>query len=182
MTRAAAAGEAPRRAGWGRLARTGGMLATPRAALAALERTSEGSGMIGDVVIFILLRFVATRLRELVVIVWAGFEGSGRLALPQILQLLQQAVFLDLVVILGAAVVISVGAGRRRRADRDIELGAACWLPLGALGTAAELVNFARPGLPQALWDGVVLAGLAWTLGLVVLAITAARRRELASS
>jgi len=161
----------------GRAARMGGMLVAPRATLGVVDGSAQGAGMIGDAVLFIVARFFATQLPVLVVVVWRGFAGSGRLALPEVLRLFQQTVFTDLVVILGAAVIISVAAGKARRAERDAELAAASWLPFAAIGTAVGLVEALLREVPRPVWDAAFFVALAWTLYLVVLAIGVARRR-----
>jgi thiol-disulfide isomerase/thioredoxin len=79
-------------------------------------------------------------------------------------------------VVIPAAVIVTVAAGRHRDASRDLELGAACYAPyflVRGLGRAAEALAGARVLSPNATEVPAVLGALA----MVAFAIQVARWR-----
>ncbi len=156
----------------------GGMLVAPRPTLRALDDATAGSGIVGDGVIFLLIRFLATQLPLLVAEVWGGFEETGRFAIARVMALFQDAVINDLLVILAASLIVTIASGRKRRADRDVELGVACWVPYTALETLGWLLQLAAGRkLPDAVKLAMWWVALAWSLFYVILAVGVARAR-----
>jgi hypothetical protein len=162
----------------GHFTRLGGMLQAPRRTLAALDAADAGAGMVGDATVVMLVRFLATELPVLVTLIWAGVEVDRRFALVAVLRVLQTSVVNDLIIILGASAAIWVAAGARRRADKDVELGTACWVPYAALEIMGWLVRVTTGReLPGPVRQGLFWVALAWGAVLVVFAVGVARRR-----
>jgi thiol-disulfide isomerase/thioredoxin len=118
-------------------ARIGQVLVAPRAALARIDATGGG---LRDAVLLVLVGVVTVRLPELLraVLMVAG-PVSG--ALTRVAGLAVDEVRQAAWVVLPAAVVVTASAGRRRDGGRDLDLGAACYVPYFAIHAFARLAD-----------------------------------------
>src|SRR5579863_4597831 len=152
--------------------RVGQVLLAPRAALERVDR--EGGGL-SDALSLVGLGLVTFRFPQLL----EALLGLGEPSLDALLRVVSVAAN-ELVgaawIVLPAAVVVTLLAGARRDASRDLELGAACYAPYFAASAAFRLVE-AVTGART--WPAVVVpvfAGLA-ALPAFASAILVARRR-----
>jgi thiol-disulfide isomerase/thioredoxin len=153
-------------------ARIGQLIVAPRAGVARVE--AEG-GALRDALWLVVLGVVTFRLPELfrVLLAVAG-PSSGELL--RLVALFGDEARGAAWVVLPAAVLITVAAGRRRDASRDLDLGAACYAPYFALRSVARLVEGAAgiQLIPAAMVDLVSAVG---AVGVLAFAIRAARAR-----
>jgi thiol-disulfide isomerase/thioredoxin len=154
-------------------ARIGQLVVAPRAAVARIE--AEGGGM-RDALWLVLLGVVTFRLPELCHVL-LGIAGADWGEAGRLVGLFAAEAKVAGWVVLPAAVIITLAAGRRRDASRDLDLGAACYAPYFAVRSAARLID-AIVGLqllPEAMLDLLSAVGAVFVLAY---AIFAARRRE----
>lgn len=159
-------------------ARIGAVLASPRRALRNVE--AHGGGL-RDAIYLALLGVACFWLRDLA----EAVLGLSHLPLTDVLGRVFQLVALAFregaVVIVPAAVLLTVFAGRGRRdPSRDVELAALAYVPYFAVLSverALALDAVLGPFSPQAhqIWQGL---GLAWGLVVLGLALQLARRRD----
>jgi thiol-disulfide isomerase/thioredoxin len=154
-------------------ARVGQLVVAPRAAVARVE--AEGGGM-RDALWLVVLGVVTFRLPELCRVLLA-IAGSSWGEIGRLVGVFAEEARVAGWVVLPAAVIITVAAGRRRDASRDLDLGAACYAPYFALRTAARLIDGVGglERVPAALVDLVSAVGAVVVLAY---AIVAARARE----
>jgi thiol-disulfide isomerase/thioredoxin len=158
-------------------ARIGQLVVAPRAGVARVE--AEG-GALRDALWLVVLGVVTFRLPELyrVVLAMAG-PSSGELL--RLVALFGDEARGAAWVVLPAAVIITVAAGPRRDASRDLDLGAACYAPYFALRSIARLVDGAAGMqiLPPAMVDLFAAVG---AVAVLAYALRAARARVPESS
>jgi thiol-disulfide isomerase/thioredoxin len=118
-------------------ARIGQVLVAPRAAVARIDATGGG---LRDAVLLVIVGVVTIRLPELLrAILMVAGPASG--ALMRVAGLVVDEIRLAAWVVLPAAVVVTASAGRRRDAGRDLDLGAACYVPFFAVHAVARVVD-----------------------------------------
>jgi hypothetical protein len=155
--------------------RVGRALVAPRAALAAADR---GEGGASDALVLLGLKVLCTELRFLVAAAWALVVVGPAAAGGALVTRLSSVLGVDLIVIFGGALLVTLAAGRRRAVGRDFDLACTAWIPLLVVDTAGMVV---LPVLPletmQTLATLAFVGALAWTGGLLLLAVGTARRR-----
>lgn len=158
----------------GFLERVGAALVAPRHALAIAD---TGRGGAGDLAILLALDFLATETRAIVAALWTIVVASPMAGLQALLAHMNSALGEDLVLWLGAGVLITVLAGGRRSPGRDFDLAAVAWVPFLAIHLVGSLAL--SLGWHPAGWaiEALRVVALAWMGGLVILAILHARRR-----
>jgi len=158
-------------------ARVGQVLVAPRAALARIDATGGG---LRDALLLVLIGVVTIRLPELLrlVLMVAG-PVSG--ALMRVAGLVVDEIRQGAWVVLPAAVIVTATAGRRRDSGRDLDLGAACYVPYFAVHALARLVD-AIAGM-QVVPDRVVqVAGALAAAAVLLPAVRLARSRPAAGA
>ncbi|HXT95605.1 MAG TPA: TlpA disulfide reductase family protein [Polyangia bacterium] len=153
-------------------ARIGQLVVAPRAGVARVE--AEGGGLT-DALWLVVLGVLTFRLPELVRVVLAA-AGPSSGELMRLCGLFVDELKSAAWVVLPAAVIITVAAGGRRDASRDLDLGAACYAPYFTLRAVARLVEgvMGFQLLPEALVDLFSGIGAVFVLAY---AIRAARTR-----
>ncbi len=153
-------------------ARIGQLVVAPRAGVARIE--AEGGGL-ADALWLVVVGVIAFRFRELCRVLLA-LAGPNMSELGRLVWLFVEEAKVAAWVVLPAAVIVSVTAGARRDASRDLDLGAACYAPYFALRALARLVDeVAGPAmLPEAMVDLFAAVGAVFVLAH---AIRAARVR-----
>jgi peroxiredoxin len=163
----------PEASSWrGLPARVGQILVAPRAALARIDAAGGG---LRDAMLLVLVGVVTIRLPELLrlVLMVAG-PVSG--ALMRVAGLVLDEIRLGAWVVLPAAVIVTATAGRRRDSGRDLDLGAACYVPFFAVHALARLID-AIAGM-QVIPDRVVqVAGAVAAAAVLFPAVRLARSR-----
>ncbi|HEY6476092.1 MAG TPA: TlpA disulfide reductase family protein [Polyangia bacterium] len=153
-------------------ARIGQLVVAPRAGVARVE--AEGGGL-RDALWLVVLGVVTFRLPELcrVLLAVAG-PSSGELV--RLVGLFGDEAKGAAWVVLPAAVIVTLSAGSRRDASRDLDLGAACYAPYFALRSLARLVDGAAGTriLPEAMVDLFSAVG---AVAVLAYAIRTARTR-----
>jgi thiol-disulfide isomerase/thioredoxin len=125
--------------------RFGQILVAPRAAMARIER--EGGGF-RDALILIVLGTITLRFPQLAEAVW-GLTQPSRGTILRVVGVFSNEAR-DALMIIPATVGIIVLGGRRRDANLDLEIGAACFAPY-FMARAIERVAFAIAGHPVPL-------------------------------
>src|SRR5690606_2888313 len=152
--------------------RLGAALAAPRLAMEHAERRDGHAP--ADLAILVLVGFTATHLEHLVRAGWLVADGDGMGAFAAVGTPLGAA--LPAVILFGLAggLVVTGLAGRRRAIASDFDLACVAAVPIGATAIAGALA--ARAGLwPH--WLDASWLGLAWSAGLITLAVRTARGR-----
>jgi thiol-disulfide isomerase/thioredoxin len=168
MTTAAA----PRASLLGLPARIGQVCTAPRAAMARID--AQGGGL-RDALWLVVFGVLAFRLPELVRMLLA-MDGPTSGAGMRLLGLFSDEAREAAWVVLPAAVIVTLSAGARRDATRDLDLGAACYAPYFALRGLHQALTgvFGARLLPSTAVQ--VMAGAGAALALVA-AIRTARGR-----
>ncbi|HEY4392499.1 MAG TPA: redoxin domain-containing protein [Polyangia bacterium] len=153
-------------------ARVGQLVIAPRAGVARVE--AEGGGL-RDALWLVVLGVVTFRLPELFRILLSIAGPSSGEAL-RLIGLFGDEARGAAWVVLPAAVLVTLAAGARRDASRDLDLGAACYAPYFALRSLARLVDGAAGMqlVPEAMVDLVSAIG---AVGVLAYAIRTARAR-----
>ncbi|HLK88619.1 MAG TPA: TlpA disulfide reductase family protein [Polyangia bacterium] len=153
-------------------ARIGQLVVAPRAGVARIE--AEGGGL-RDALWLVVVGVVAFRFPELVRVL-LGLAGPNLGEVGRLVGLFGEEMRVAAWVVLPAAVIITVTAGKRRDASRDLDLGAACYAPYFALRALARLVQQVAELalLPEAMIDLGAALGAVFVLAY---AIRAARAR-----
>jgi thiol-disulfide isomerase/thioredoxin len=160
------------------VARVGALLANPRRALADVE--ARGGGALADVARLVAITTICFRVHD----IWRAFAGASLGSLGSVLRSLltvvSQEVQPAVVPILLAGLTVTILAGRGRRDPAvDIELGAACFVPLlvgRSVLRTIELEWLVGPLPPR---GAQIVNGLAlgWGVAFLVFAVRQARRR-----
>jgi cytochrome c biogenesis protein CcmG, thiol:disulfide interchange protein DsbE len=158
--------------------RLGMMLAQP---LDGLRLYEVRGGGVRDAGYLVLLGLICFRLEDVTRALLGITHLSFGTVLRQMLAVLSQEVQEAIIVVLPAAVAVTLGAGRSKRdPSRDLELGAAAYIPyfaVRALYRTANLEALLGP-LPQAFDQASKVVALLWAAAIVALGITLARRRD----
>jgi thiol-disulfide isomerase/thioredoxin len=163
-------------------ARIGLVLAEPRRGLALAE--ARGSG-VTDTGWLVLLGILCFRLEDMMRALLGVTHLSLGTVLRQILAVVSYEVREAVFVVLPAAVLVTLAAGRGRRdPGRDLELAAACYVPFFAVRALYRTLDHEAflgplPGMANQIFT---LLGLGWAVVLLVLAVALARKRPLASA
>ncbi len=161
-------------------ARLGMVLAEPRRALPLVDRHATG---VRDAGWLVLAGVVCFRLQDLMRALLGFSHLSFGTVIRQTLAVASYELREAIVIVLPAALVVTIAAGRGRRdPGRDLEMAAASYVPffaVRALYRALDHEAFLGP-LPREVNQGASLIALAWALLIVVLAVMEARRRPLA--
>ncbi len=160
-----------------RLERIGAALVRPRSALAiAGERRHAGrSG--SDLLVAIVVLLVATQLRALVAAAWLGAVVDVSLGVRAVVHTLTETVTVVLAALVVGAAAVYATSGKARDVGRAFDFACVAALPLLFFHLAASVIVYAgqlevSPSLMSAL-SGV---SYLWTLALIVLACSEARR------
>jgi len=159
------------------LGRLGLALVRPRVAL-ALAGDRQHAGRSGsDLILALLVFLLATQLRALVGAVWLGSVVEASLGLRAAVATLTDALVIDLVILIFAAVVIWAGSGKHRELGRSFDLACVAVLPLLFVDLGVSMIVYAADiSLPRAgVWVFSIIA-YTWTAILIVLAVIEARR------
>lgn len=160
--------------------RIGLALVAPRRAFAASDAAAGRPGGLGDAFLLLGLKFLVTEVKTIVAALWLlVVRGEPLRVLTILAGRMQAAIGTDVLLILVGGVIVTVAAGARRQASRDLDLGGVAWVPFFALGLVVELAGAVlrfRPG--PAVADALKVAGFAlWGL-MVGLAVLHARARR----
>jgi thiol-disulfide isomerase/thioredoxin len=153
-------------------ARIGQLLVAPRAALARID--AEGGG-VRDAWWLVALGAVTFRFPQLVEAL-LGLTDPSTGSFARVLAVLSNELLPAAWVVIPAALIVTVAAGRHRDAARDLELGAACYAPfflVRGLGRAADALGGAQTLAPTATEVPAAVAALV----LLAFAVQTARRR-----
>ncbi len=153
-------------------ARIGQVLVAPRAAVARIDATGGG---LRDAALLVALGVVTVRLPELlraVLMVVGPFSNMLTRVAGLAVDEVRQAAW----VVLPAAVVVTASAGRRRDSGRDLDLGAACYVPFFAVHALARVAD-AIAGMQVVPPLAVQIAGAVAAAFVLVSAIRQARGR-----
>jgi thiol-disulfide isomerase/thioredoxin len=163
-------------------ARIGMVLAEPRR---ALERLDLAGGGVRDAAWLVLLGVLCFRLDDLARALMGFSHLSWKSVIPRTLAVVSAELQEAVIIVLPAALIITVVAGRTKRdPTRDLELGAACYVPFfaaRALYRALNLEALLGP-LPAAANSAATLVGLAGAAVVAFLALGVTRRRSAATS
>ena len=144
-----------------------------------LADAAEGRAGLTDVATLLLFKFVAVEAKAIVVALWTMVSvgilpGLGALG-PRLLA----AIGLDLLLVFGGGIVVTLVAGRGRRPSRDFDLAAVAWIPYFTITLVASLVLTLTGLRPRPLTSMVVgYAALAVFAGWLGIAIRHARARK----
>jgi len=149
----------------------------PRAAF-ALAGDRDHAGRSGsDLLVSLVVLILATRLRVLVQAGWAGAALGAQYAIRLVVQLLTDALTIDLGILLIAGVAIWASAGPRRQLGRSFDLACVAVLPLVFVDLIAGVIVHAFDlALPMPVMWILTALTYAWTGSLVALAMLEARR------
>jgi hypothetical protein len=154
--------------------RIGTALVRPRA---ALELADEGKGRSsGDAFALLGLKVLCAELPALVAAVWTVLVLGAGVGMGNLVHALDDALRLDIVIIFGATLVITVGAGKRRDWSRDFDLASVVWLPALAVGVAGSLIALFVGPAPWLRQAATAVAAI-WVAGMCLPAIKVARAR-----
>jgi uncharacterized membrane protein YphA (DoxX/SURF4 family) len=156
------------------LDRIGAAIVDPRRALATADRERKASG---DTLVLLGLKVLCADLPALVAATMTFLLIGAGAGLQALLHALDEALRTDIVILVGALLVITVGAGRRRDWARDVELAAVAWIPALVVGLAGSGIALVT-GPVTWLRRGAGIAAAIWVLALCIPAIRLARRRE----
>jgi thiol-disulfide isomerase/thioredoxin len=153
-------------------ARIGQVLAAPSDAVARIDATGGG---LRDAALLVLVGLITVRLPELLralLMVVGPISGALSRVAGLAVDEIRQAAW----VVLPASVVVTASAGRRRDAGRDLDLGAACYVPYFAVHALARLAD-AIAGMQVVSAMKVQIAGAIAAAFVLVPAIRQARGR-----
>jgi thiol-disulfide isomerase/thioredoxin len=163
-------------------ARLGMLLAEPRRALAAVETHATGVRDAGWLVLAGILCF---RLEDLMRALLGFTHLSLGTVIRQTLAVVSYEVREAIFVVLPAALLLTLAAGRGRRdPGRDLELAAACYVPFFTVRAIYRTVDHEAFFGPLTFTANQLfsLAALGWACALLALAIAQARRRPLSTA
>jgi thiol-disulfide isomerase/thioredoxin len=159
-------------------ARFGMVMVEPRQALARVEALGGG---LRDAAWLVLFGILCFRLEDVMRALLAITHLSFATVIRQMLAVISFEVREAIVVILPAAIAVTIAAGRRRRdPSRDIELGALVYVPFFAVRAVYrtfDLDAFFGP-LPLVMNQLASLLAFLWACIFLGMAIAVARRRE----
>jgi peroxiredoxin len=158
------------------------VLAEPGRALPLVDRHATG---VRDAGWLVLAGIVCFRLEDLMRAILGITHLSLGTTIRQTLAVVSFELREAILIVLPAAIIVTLAAGRGRRdPSRDLELGAACYVPFFAVRSLYRTLDheaFLGP-LPREVNQVASLIALAWALVIVGLGVREARRRPLDSS
>jgi thiol-disulfide isomerase/thioredoxin len=159
------------------LARLGLAIVRPRDAL-TLAGNREHAGRSGtDLLVAMLVLVLVTQARAIVSSIWLASAVELSLGARAIVQLLTDAVAIDLGFLVIGALVIWAAAGPRRELGRAADLACVAVLPLVFVdGIATIIVLAAGVEVPRVLMTVLSLGAYTWTGALVALGALEARK------
>jgi thiol-disulfide isomerase/thioredoxin len=158
------------------VARIGGAVAAPRAALAVADREGEAGRAGTDLFVVLVIGVLAIHLRALVAAGWLAAAVDAGLGLRATIDVIAGAATTPLAILLIAAVVIWAGAGTRRAIGRDFDLACVVVIPLIVVEVIATLVARAADlRVPSGVGLALTIASWGWVAALTALAIRQAR-------
>ncbi|HUH01992.1 MAG TPA: redoxin domain-containing protein [Kofleriaceae bacterium] len=114
---------------------------------------------------------MAAHLRELVAAGWLGWSNGLAVGVGAFVSAISRAIATDVLVLFGAALVLTVAAGRKRSLGRDMDLACVAFVPYMVVKAAAALILLAANRVPASWVElAVWAAGLAWCGVLLALA------------
>jgi len=159
--------------------RLGLAIVRPRAAfaLAGDRRHAGRSG--SDLLTAILVLLVATQLRGIVGAVWLGTAVTGALGLRAIVQVLTDALVVDLGFLVVGALVIFAAGGGRRDIGRAFDLACVAALPLLYVDLVGSVVVSALAlHVPHTAMLALSGVAYAWTGALIAVAVVHTRKKD----
>jgi thiol-disulfide isomerase/thioredoxin len=159
------------------LARLGLALVRPRDALAIAGNRDHAGRSGTDLLLAILVLVLVTQARGIVSAIWLASVVEVSLGARALVQLLTDALAIDLGFLVIGALVIWAAAGPRRELGRASDLACVAVLPLVFVDGIATIVVLAL-GLevPRVAMTVLSLVAYAWTGALIALAAVEARR------
>ncbi len=158
--------------------RIGAALVAPRAALAVADAPGSAGRTGNDAAVLLALYVCAVYTADLAVAGWMIGADSAMAGLGAFASMVGRAIGLDLVVIVGASLVTTLAAGRRRAMGRDVDLACVAYVPFVVVRLAGELVAFlAGVHATPAAATAILAPALVWAGVVVVLAVGVARGR-----
>jgi thiol-disulfide isomerase/thioredoxin len=153
------------------------VLAEPARALPVIDRQATG---VRDAAWLVLAGIVCFRLEDLMRALLGITHLSFGTVIRQTLAVVSYELREAIVIVLPAAILVTLLAGRGRRdPSRDLELGAASYVPFFAVRAVYRALDheaFLGP-LPRSANQVASALALAWALVIVALAVREARRR-----
>lgn len=157
----------------GFIERIGTALVAPRRALSEVG----DKGGLNDAALLLLLAFLATELRAIVAAAWMALVMGPGVAGSALLTRLSSAIGVELVLVFGGGVVITLFAGKRRSPLRDFDLAGVALVPYLAVELAGSLwATLLGPSMGQAFSSLLSLIALGAFAAMVVLAVIETRR------
>jgi len=156
--------------------RVGAVLTEPGRALRAVETRGNG---VRDSIYLVLLGVVCLRLQDLARAALGASHLSLATVAQQMLNSLAREVNEAALVVIPAALLVTLLAGARRDAALDLELGATAFAPfflVRALYRAADAIAGPLPGNRLLNWASLLVGG-AWAAVVVLAAVRVARAR-----
>jgi peroxiredoxin len=151
-------------------------LTQPLRALRAIE--AAGVGGVADATWLVVIGFACFRVPDLVRALTKLSHLPLQTVAVEILASARQELLEAVVVVLGAALAVTVAAGRGRRApSNDLELGAVAFVPFFAVHAAYRTLTLFTP-LPRSFDRGAIVVAAIAALPWVVLAVMVARSRS----
>jgi len=158
--------------------RLGLALIAPRRAF-ELAEAARGRAGLTDVATLLLIKYVCVEARSFIFALWTIVQVGFLPGLGALGPSLQRALGLDLIVVFGGGVLVTLAAGKKRHLSRDFDLAAVAWVPFLVFIVLAELlivVSGARPS--RLMHEAVTLVALAILAGWLGMAIRHARQRK----
>lgn len=159
------------------LRRIGGMLVAPRTILD--EVRTGGPGGLPDLLLLLLLQLIAVHLQQLVRATWFMLQVSYAGGISTLLNTISQSVLAPVVGAFIGVIVLHLMTRGRGGGHRNLDMAALCVVPVVTVDLLLTLVAGASGWKPDPL---VVLPafslGVVWSLCLIVLAGTSARRGD----
>lgn len=159
------------------ITRLGLAIVAPRHALAIAGDRRHAGRAGSDLMGLMVVLLVATQGKPLVERSWIGAAVGVGIGVRGVIHVLTEALVLDLVFLIGAAIVIWLAAGTRRSFGRAFDLACVAVVPLLVVEIAGVAVaRLASIDVPALARVGISLAAWAWVGVVVALAIPLARR------
>ncbi len=157
--------------------RLGLALIAPRRACAISDELRGRAGL-SDAFTLLCAKVLCLELPSLVRAVWAMIVNGVGSGATGVGMAIQDAAGVDLILLLAAGLLITIGAGRRRAPGRDFDLAAVAWVPYFAIDVTARLgFAIAQVHPRRAVTDALGIVAYGTLIVYVGLAIAHARRR-----
>lgn len=153
----------------------GAAIAAPRVAMAASDTPAAQGRASSDIAILLLLAVLAVETRLMAISGWMIVDGDWSGAITVFLVGARQHLTMPIILLLGASVVLTIFAGKRRRISDDFDLVSVALIPL----VVVELLNSALFLMGLDVHQIAVYLGYTWAAGLLVVAYLQTRKRSL---